>query len=130
MTDTLLIRDLEDTHTKGYLMLSQHLGQIRMLCLAGKPPKILSVADILVTMRSIAALLNNIEEVASRFAQVFSGQERREIQDYLQHVRQATTQHLICQPETLSATLKEIYDNSTELKASLGVFRMTIEMVI
>jgi hypothetical protein len=74
----------------------------------------------------IAALLKEIENTVSHFGNMFSVKEKGFIKTYVKQIKNKIEYDIEQDYGTLSTLLKEIYDCSTELRASLGVFRMTI----
>jgi hypothetical protein len=125
MTEQLIVRDIEDTHTNGYMILSQHLGKIRDFCLSGKASPNLSPEEAFTALNKC---FQELEHAFSKTADVFSGEEKTTIRAYMQQVK-----HTLAQPDRqtrdmLPSLLRDIYWRSTDLRASLGVFRVTINL--
>ncbi len=123
MTKQVTIRDINDTQTDGYMLITRHLGKIRTFCLPDTLPQNLSADK---AFKTIDALLQEIERVVLRFEHSFSGSERESIKTYVQQVKHKIDHWVEQKNGTLSAMLGEIYYCSTELRVSLGVFTMII----
>jgi hypothetical protein len=130
MAEQVTVRDFNDTRTKGYLILSQQLGAIRSLCLQCKSPQMPSAAKAVTTLQTIRALLHDFDYAAHQFAPVFSPSEQQQIHAYVQHIQQQIGPEILTDPAALTSVWKTIYDDSTELKASFGVFRVTFEIAV
>jgi hypothetical protein len=125
MTEQVIVRDIDNKNTEGYMKISQHLGTIRSLCLPGTQPQNLSAEEM---FTKIDGLLKEIERTVSRFEQTFSVKERGSISAYVHQVKSKIKNNTKHEHDTLSTMLEEIYHCSTELRASLVVFRITIPL--
>ena len=123
MTDTLQIHDIEDSRTAGYLNISRQLGEIRTFCLADTRPQNLSPHEALQTLQY---LLRNVQGVYARCLSVFSAEESGAIEAYLYRLRHTLMEAGTFDDQAFGALLDTIYRESTELRASLGIFRITI----
>lgn len=123
MTNTLCIHDIEDTRTTGYLRLSRQLGEIRAFCLPDTRPPDLSPQE---TLQTLHELLERVKHVHRTFLPVFSGEESGAIQAYLQQMAHTLVDRNAVNKQTFGRMLDAIYRESTELRASLGIFRITI----
>jgi hypothetical protein len=123
MTEQVVIRDIDDTQTDGYMLISQHLGKIRTFCLPDTLPQNLSADE---AFKTIDELLQEIERAVSRFEHSFSGRDRESMKTYLQQVKYKLDHWCEHKNGKLSAMLGDIYRFSTELRVSLGVFTMII----
>lgn len=125
MTEQLIVRDIEDTHTNSYMVLSQHLGEIRNFCLSGKTSPNLSPEEAFTTLNRF---FQDLEHALARIDGTFSGEEKSTIRTYMQHVKHTLAQRDRQTRDTLPSVLRDIYWCSTDLRASLGVFRVTINL--
>lgn len=125
MTEQLIVRDIEDKHTNGYMVLSQHLGKIRNFCLSGKKSPDLSPEEAFTTLNRF---FQELEHVLSKIDDGFSGEEKTTIRTYMQHVKHTLAQRDRQTRDTLPSLLRDIYWHSTDLRVSLGVFRVTINL--
>jgi hypothetical protein len=123
MTDTFHIHDIEDTRTTGYLRLSRQLGEIRVFCLRDTRPQNLSPQEALQTLHE---LLENVKQVHGTFSPVFSGEDSGAIQAYLQRIAHTLMNVNTNNTQAVGKILDAVYRESTELRASLGIIRMTI----
>jgi hypothetical protein len=123
MTDTFHVHDIEDTRTTGYLRLSRQLGEIRVFCLRDTRPQNLSPQEAVQTLHK---LLGNVKYVHCAFSPVFSGEDSGAIQAYLQRIASKLMDVNTDNTQAVGKILDAIYRESTELRASLGIFRMTI----
>lgn len=123
MTEQVIIRDIDDKQTDGYMLITQHLGKIRTFCLPDTLPQNLSPDE---AFKTIDELLQEIERAVSRFELSFSENERESMMAFVQQVKYKIDHWVEQKNGTLSAMLGEIYHCSTELRVSLGVFTIII----
>jgi hypothetical protein len=123
MSEQLIIRDIEDTQSEGYMTLTQHLGKIRCLCLPDTQPTDAAPERVLGTL---GELLAATESITVHFEPAFSVNDRERISGYFEQVKHKIEEWVKRQNTPFSVLLEEIYHSSTELRVSLGTFRTSV----
>ena len=127
MTTTFQIHDIADSQTAGYLRISRQLGEIRAFCLPDTRPQEISSQE---AGQALQYMVAKVKGLYVDFCPVLSAEESGAIEVYLRRISQTLSTVGALNAQALSAALDAIYWESTELRASLGVFRMTIPLAV